>query len=201
MGQVARPFWRDCDLALRLYSRRYGRGIRCLEISGLPVALHPDRFHIGTNARFLSNLPSFKKTMALRRRKTGNNESEVARLMLFTSVLWAFIGMGFLMFEHRAGLPVFFLFWAIATLDLFLLARAIAWIMLAMGEDPKKLRLASIRAFIWWSLKIACVGILIAALWFNRTRDPVAIFSGLATLFVVPVGGGFWWNKRALHHA
>ena len=101
---------------------------------------------------------------------------------------------------HRLG--VFFGMSAAAALDLWLLARA-SWAIIevvapteAQKQGSQKWLFARIRAFVWASIKLACVGFLILLLFRTQGPDWGPAILGLITLFAVPTIGGILWALK-----
>ncbi|MCM2322112.1 MAG: hypothetical protein NDJ90_02510 [Oligoflexia bacterium] len=90
--------------------------------------------------------------------------------------------------------------WGISLADLLSTGKLVI-LVLAIASGSKKNQEGLLQAFAWGSLKLACFGLLGVLLIIGKNIPTPSILLGLATLFVVPVGGGLWWYRKVLRHA
>ena len=96
-------------------------------------------------------------------------------------------------------------FWGLSLVSLFVLAKLVSLILGLTTTPPEKRMGAAIQAFYWAVFKLACVGILITALIrASQATTPgfgLAVVLGMGTLCIVPLGGGYLWSRKGIHHA
>ena len=81
--------------------------------------------------------------------------------------------------------------------DLMVLAKAVASVIDLMalehpGHQPKRI----VQLMFWSTAKFVCLGAIGYILWNGRAIPQCALFTGLATLVVVPLLGGLWWSYQ-----
>ncbi|MBC7693014.1 MAG: hypothetical protein H7222_14725 [Methylotenera sp.] len=92
--------------------------------------------------------------------------------------------------------------WTLCVLDLVALAKTIAaGIILMSDQAPEKKSALAVQALSWGSLKMIFLGVIGLVLWKASTVPTVALLSGIGTLLIVPLVGGFWWSQKELSHA
>lgn len=127
----------------------------------------------------------------------------VQKLKPFLWVAFFWCGLGsFLSFEitSQAALEQdlkikavgwFLTFWSLSLLNLFFLARASEAIMDLMVKKKAN----AMEAILWSFLKITTLGLIAFFLFRARDTSILAIVLGLATMILVPLFGGLWWNQ------
>jgi hypothetical protein len=105
--------------------------------------------------------------------------------------------------ELRQAIVWLAVIWAVALVDLLALAKLIqAVFALAGGGDWSPM--PAIQTFYWGLIKLACLGLFGAILLRDAAVPASGLLLGLATLFVVPIVGGFIWGQRiqgSVNHA
>lgn len=90
--------------------------------------------------------------------------------------------------------------WGLCLMDLLALAKLMQAMLALMAGGAKNQGELVIRASSWGTAKLACLGLLGFVLYHGRVVPTVALLSGLATMFIVPIAGGAWWYQRMLRH-
>jgi hypothetical protein len=130
--------------------------------------------------------------------KLGN-----AKPFAWAAILWAFVAVAIVMFncpdESRIrALEWMGTLWALCLIDLITLAKALQSAILAMDGAGENRIPHSIQAFYWGAIKLVCLGLFGFILWQSARAPTVGLLTGLGTLVVVPLLGGFWRSKQIL---
>jgi hypothetical protein len=113
---------------------------------------------------------------------------------------WGVVGTGWVLSSGAGGLVWMLGLWAICLLDLITLAQAVNGVLhlVTLPERGREAERATwtVRAFFWWSAKVACIAALIAVLIAGKDAPQLSLILGSSTLLVVPLVGGIWWGSR-----
>ena len=126
-----------------------------------------------------------------------------------TSVPFLIVGLGWAVFGVLLCLRLapeaqsfFALKWmlglaVVCMMDLMVLAQAVASTIDLMSSDRPEFRPNHVVRLLFWGFaKVACLGIIGVVIWNGRSIPLCALFTGLATLVVVPLVGGLWWSYQ-----
>ncbi|MCM2278012.1 MAG: hypothetical protein NDJ89_08030 [Oligoflexia bacterium] len=125
------------------------------------------------------------------------------KIFAITGLVWCLLAAPFLEWMSSRGLRGFVWFlviWGISLADLLATGKLVSYV-LSLVSDSKKQAEDAIQAFAWGALKLACFGLLGAIMVVGKSVPTPSLLLGLATLVVVPLGGGLWWYQRVLRHA
>lgn len=112
-----------------------------------------------------------------------------AKPFLAVSLLWLVVGMGVSVWGAAAGAHAPALAWFVGLFVLCLLdLGALAGLVRSLGRHP-------LGALVFGILKLGLFAVLGIAIARARTAPALALVFGLATLVVVPLGGGYWWHR------
>jgi hypothetical protein len=101
----------------------------------------------------------------------------------------------------RAAVFWLVVIWGLAMADLAATAGAIRAVLRVTAVSGENRPAAAIQAFTWGTVKLACLGLIIALMMRSATLPVASLLLGLGTMFGVPVVGGLWWSQRILKHA
>ena len=90
--------------------------------------------------------------------------------------------------------------WAFCVLDLIFMVKALASVVHLMTETRTDRRPARIiQVMFWGALKLLCLGAIGYLVYVARGKSPSAsLWTGVATIVIVPLVAGFWWSRRQL---
>lgn len=126
----------------------------------------------------------------------------IARPFGWVGLAWLALGLplsyrlghpGTLSLEWMVGL------WALAMLDLIVLARLLVALGGWMSDSDANRKSAHVfQALFWAGAKVACLGIFLLTLMNARGAPTASLLLGMATLIVVPIFGGYGWSQNEL---
>lgn len=129
--------------------------------------------------------------------KLGTNAIHLWPFLL-TTLVWAGMSAGviFSFFpEPAASLRVFLVFFTLSVTDLFFLMKTVAALLLLMSDQgAENSAIHAIRALVYGSLKLLCLGAMAVFLWKFSNAPSLGILLGIGTLAVVPLAGGLIWS-------
>jgi hypothetical protein len=126
---------------------------------------------------------------------------------LIVGAIWLGVSAGvgaYLTHESQRVTQMLFslaILWATCLFDLYALARTAGAALDAMSGAREKRRASVLQALYWATIKLACLGILGVVLLRGDAMPAISLYMGSATLFVVPLFGGYWWSQKVLRHA
>jgi hypothetical protein len=127
---------------------------------------------------------------------------QIARPFGWVALAWLALGLLFsFAFGHRelASLGWMFGIWALSVIDLAVLARLLAALGSCMtDESPSRKSAHVFQALFWAGAKVACLGFFLLVLMNARGAPTASLLSGMGTLLVVPLLGGYGWSQSAL---
>jgi hypothetical protein len=120
-----------------------------------------------------------------------------------TAIIWGLVGLGVSLQGPGDALQSakwMIGLWALCVIDLFALANVLRPILLLMtlDDDSDKRPAAMINALFWGIAKFVCLGLFCIALMSAQGVPQRALLTGLSTLLVVPLVGGFLWSQKEL---
>lgn len=99
--------------------------------------------------------------------------------------------------EPLRALQLSLLLWAVALLDLAVLAKTFASIgQLGSSLGADKRRRPAFWAVFWAGAKLGCLGLFVLIFSSDTGSPALALVTGLGTLVIVPLVGGILWNQR-----
>ena len=137
--------------------------------------------------------------------RTALDGKEVRQPAISVGVGWLLLAIGYGFWRAEPGTAGAFAtwfvgLWAFCMLDLAFMVKALASVIQLMTETrPDRRGPLIVQTIFWGFLKLACLGaigfLLVKA---RGTAPSIALWLGVATIVVVPLGGGFWWSRRQL---
>ena len=121
---------------------------------------------------------------------------------LQVSFVWVLLGTFLSLLLSKGAQPevalVWFLgFWALSIGNLFLLGKTVASLISLMSYSEKNEKTKKTLQFLLFAgMKFSCLGLFLLMLWHSKNAPKSAVFSGLGTLIVVPIGGGLLWSEK-----
>jgi len=121
---------------------------------------------------------------------------------LVVGLAWAVLGALLCLRLAPAAQSFFALKWmlglsVVCMMDLLVLAKAVASVIdLMSSENSSRRPNHLVQLMFWGTAKLACLAVFGLVLWNGRSIPQCALFTGLATMIVVPLTGGLWWSYQ-----
>ncbi len=89
-----------------------------------------------------------------------------------------------------------FIFWSLSILDLFVLRMVFFSALEERRTQSRNRGQKSVQLWIWGPLKLICMGLFIGVLLEGQKITLLGYLTGIGTLWIVPLAGGFLWHLR-----
>lgn len=123
---------------------------------------------------------------------------------VWTAVAWLVVGGLVQLYQGtgETGLRPFYwfcAFWALSMLNLFLLLKVVASLLIFVSENEgSKKAVTPLSLALWTTAKIAGLGLLVFTLLRSDQASVWGVVFGLGAFIVVPLLGGLWWSRGVL---
>lgn len=147
----------------------------------------------------------------MKKRSPASGSPRVLLLFMMVALGWGVLGalmVYFLSSGDWSSLRYFGIFWLLSAINLAALTQTLSAVfeLLAMQEgsgsaSSEKKAAITVQAFVWGTLKLACLGIFGLVLYRSSNAPLVSLLLGTGTLVVVSLVGGWIWSQRVVRNA